>query len=117
MDGDDGEDDLMGGQQPAIMFEGDADGELGGVYPLSGGHGAGGLPPPMPGSGGWITAENVGDFFDQEGNWRGRGNESGGALGEGAGRVRGRDEDVEENEDDGDGKEVPGEGTKWTRTS
>ncbi|ERT01762.1 hypothetical protein HMPREF1624_00056 [Sporothrix schenckii ATCC 58251] len=46
------------------------------------------LPPPMPGSGGWITAENAHEFFDEEGNWRGRG----GSLGEGAGRVRGRDE-------------------------
>lgn len=27
----------------------------------------------MPGSGGWITAENVEQFFDEEGNWRGRG--------------------------------------------
>ncbi|KAL8650125.1 MAG: hypothetical protein Q9210_004008, partial [Variospora velana] len=25
-----------------------------------------GLPPPMPGSGGWITAENVGEFLDEE---------------------------------------------------
>ncbi|OAA64437.1 hypothetical protein SPI_03084 [Niveomyces insectorum RCEF 264] len=47
-----------------------------------------GLPPPMPGSGGWITAENAHEYFDEEGNWRGRG----GRLGEGAGRVRGRDE-------------------------
>lgn len=46
------------------------------------------LPPPMPGSGGWITAENAHEFFDEEGNWRGRG----GSLGDGAGRVRGRDE-------------------------
>ncbi|CAK7219058.1 hypothetical protein SBRCBS47491_003715 [Sporothrix bragantina] len=46
------------------------------------------LPPPMPGSGGWITAENAHEFFDEDGNWRGRG----GSLGEGAGRVRGRDE-------------------------
>ncbi|EPE05696.1 glycosyltransferase family 31 protein [Ophiostoma piceae UAMH 11346] len=46
------------------------------------------LPPPMPGSGGWITADNAHEFFDEDGNWRGRG----GSLGEGAGRVRGRDE-------------------------
>ena len=99
-----------GGQRPAIMFEGDRD--VGGVYPLSNGEGAGsGLPPPMPGSGGWITAENVGDFFDEEGNWRG-----GGGLGEGAGTVRTREEDG-----DGDGDGVEGEGggmaeTKWRRT-
>lgn len=47
-----------------------------------------GLPPPMPGSSGWITAENAHEFFDEDGNWRGR--DSG--LGGGAGRVRGRDE-------------------------
>ncbi|MCJ1475780.1 hypothetical protein MMC13_004444 [Lambiella insularis] len=52
---------------------------------------ASGLPPPMPGSGGWITAENVGDYFDEEGNWRG------GELGAGAGSVRAREEE------DGDG--------------
>ena len=69
----------------------------------------GGLPPPMPGSGGWITADNVGEFFDEEGNWRG------GWLGPGAGMVRSRDEDegadgvVEDA--DGDGDE-----TKWRRT-
>lgn len=47
-----------------------------------------GLPPPMPGSGGWITAENMGDYFDEEGNWRGE------ALGAGAGSIRTR-EDVD----------------------
>ena len=52
------EDDGGGGQCPAIVFEGDQD--VGGIYPLSNGEGGGsGLPPPMPGSGGWITAENV----------------------------------------------------------
>ena len=55
-----------------------------------------GLPPPVPGSGGWITAENVGEFFDEEGGWRG------------AGRVRGREEGEE---GEGDGEE-----TKWRRT-
>ncbi|KAI4114769.1 MAG: hypothetical protein LQ345_004513 [Seirophora villosa] len=41
-----------------------------------------GLPPPMPGSGGWITAENVGEFFDGDGNFRGAG-----PLGQGAGSI------------------------------
>lgn len=67
----------------------------------------------MPGSGGWITAENVGDFFDEEGNWRGgeefTANEvlgvPGAGLGEGAGSVRGREE--------GEGLE---DETKWRRT-
>ncbi|KAI9771539.1 MAG: hypothetical protein M1839_002782 [Geoglossum umbratile] len=45
----------------------------------------GDLPPPFPGSGGWITAENVGEFFDEEGELkkrRGRGEEDGGEEGE-----------------------------------
>jgi chloride channel, nucleotide-sensitive, 1A len=67
----------------------------------------GGLPPPMPGSGGWITAENMHEFFDSDGNWLDNGeggaveddeeewdDEEGisGELGDGAGRVRTRDE-------------------------
>lgn len=109
-----------GGQRPAIMFEGDQD--VSGVYPLSNGGGAGsGLPPPMPGSGGWITAENVGEFFDEEGNWRGGGGlgeELGGGggggvgLGEGAGTVRTREEDGDGVEGEGGGTEE----TKWRRT-
>ncbi|POS88420.1 hypothetical protein EPUL_000167 [Erysiphe pulchra] len=27
------------------------------------------LPPPFPGSGGWITAENVSKYLDEDGNW------------------------------------------------
>lgn len=50
----------------------------------------GGLPPPMPGSGGWITADNVHEYFDKDGNWLGEDAEE--ELGEGAGRVRVRDE-------------------------
>ena len=80
-------------QRPGILFE--SDDVEGGVS---------GLPPPMPGSGGWITAENVGEFFDEEGNWRGRGG------GSGVGNVRGREEE-EEGEGEGDGEE-----TKWRRT-
>lgn len=112
------EDGEGGGLRSAIMFEGDRD--VGGVYSLSHGEGGGSeLPPPMPGSGGWITAENVGEFFDGEGNWRGDeglGREAGvgGGLGEGAGTVRTR-------EGDGDGEDAEGEGegteeTKWRRT-
>lgn len=58
------------------------------------GNGTGGLPPPMPGSSGWITADNVNEYFDKDGNWIGGGGVSG-ELGDGAGRVHGRDE-VEE---------------------
>ena len=107
---DDGMDDMNGDdehqqrQQPGIMFESDdVEGGVSGIYPLNSNSGSGrGLPPPMPGSGGWITAENVGEFFDEEGNWRGGG-------GSGVGRVRGREE--EDGEGEGDGEE-----TKWRRT-
>ncbi|KAK0720090.1 regulator of volume decrease after cellular swelling-domain-containing protein [Lasiosphaeris hirsuta] len=59
----------------------------------------GGLPPPMPGSSGWITADNVHEFFDADGNWIG-GEEEGvsGELGEGAGTVHGREEDDSAND-------------------
>lgn len=60
----------------------------------------GGLPPPMPGSSGWITADNVADYFDADGNWIGG---VSGELGEGAGRVRGRDEVEAEGGDGGRG--------------
>lgn len=78
----------------------------------------------MPGSGGWITAENVRDFYDEDGNPRVLdslpGNitsisSTGETLGNGAGSVRARDED-----DDGDatGEDVRlnGDETKWRRT-
>ncbi|KAF7526501.1 hypothetical protein G7054_g10773 [Neopestalotiopsis clavispora] len=95
---DDGED-----YTDRIVFEGEALEGLPGAFQ---GDANGGLPPPMPGSSGWITAENVGDYFDDEGNWIGGGGAAGdegeggedepavisGELGEGAGRVRGRDE-------------------------
>lgn len=88
-----------------IVFEGDAIEGFQGVFA---GSSSGGLPPPMPGSSGWITAENVHEYFDEQGNWIGedeqvevkiKGEEEGaagvsGELGEGAGTVR-RREDVE----------------------
>ena len=71
----------------------------------------GGLPPPMPGSGGWITAENVGDFFDEQGNWKsGQGPSATGGLGDGAGSRRDRDRSGDED----DQKKV--EDGKWQRT-
>lgn len=79
------------GDTDRIVFEGSVGYEgisgLPGVVSLSGGEG---LPPPFPGSGGWITAENVGDFFTPEGEWIGR---------------EGNKEDGEEN---GDGKRENG---------
>jgi len=71
------------------------------------GSGDGGLPPPVPGSGGWITAENAGTW-------------GGGGLGPGAGVVRAREEEEDEEEGYGEGDAVEGEEvgeeTKWRRT-
>ena len=72
----------------------------------------GGLPPPMPGSGGWITAENMSEYFDEEGNWIGGEDDEEEQLGTGAGTVRSREEDPELDEEDRDGEEA-----KWQRTS
>ena len=72
-----------------IIFEGSVGYEgLGRLPGIQQGASDGGLPPPFPGSGGWITADNVSEYFDEEGNWIGEGN----GLGEGAGRIRTRDE-------------------------
>lgn len=82
-----------GGMSSRIVFEGNVGYE--GISGLPGalqGASDGGLPPPFPGSGGWITAENVGEYFDTDGNWIGGGEGEEEPLGEGAGRVRGRDE-------------------------
>jgi len=112
-EGDENDDELGGA---VLQLESDAD--ISNIYPLnhstSGDGTATGLPPPMPGSGGWITAETVGEFFDENGNWRGRGGE----LGEGAGTTRGRDDGVGGIDDgvmDGSGEEEEEE-TKWRRT-
>ncbi|TLS29483.1 hypothetical protein PpBr36_01971 [Pyricularia pennisetigena] len=90
-DADDDDDD----NDDRIVFESAA-----GFEPGSGifrGASDGGLPPAMPGSSGWITADNVNEFFDEDGNWIGAEEYDAdegisGELGEGAGRVRGRDE-------------------------
>ncbi|KAK1983979.1 regulator of volume decrease after cellular swelling-domain-containing protein [Colletotrichum cereale] len=80
-----------------IVFEGEHEPVEGYTGVMYGAH-DGGLPPAFPGSGGWITAENVHEHFDADGNWIGQngGEEAeeadGGELGEGAGRVRGHDE-------------------------
>lgn len=111
-----------------IRFEGSIGYEgISGLPGVSRGVDNGGLPPPFPGSGGWITAENVGEFFDAEGNWIGGGETGTEAaeegdiitLGEGAGRVRGRDEmeaeeEVGENGVNGHGEEA--DESKWRRT-
>ena len=88
----------------------------------------GGLPPAMPGSGGWITAENMHEFVDEDGNFvggdeemgdeDGEGEEENEPLGPGAGTVRQRGEDQEHQNGgsvDGAGG-TAGEETKWRRT-
>ncbi|GKT41110.1 uncharacterized protein ColSpa_01291 [Colletotrichum spaethianum] len=78
-----------------IVFEGEHEPVEGYTGVMYGAH-DGGLPPAFPGSGGWITAENVHEHFDADGNWIGQNGgeeeEGAGELGEGAGRVRGHDE-------------------------
>ncbi|KAJ5775368.1 uncharacterized protein N7511_000379 [Penicillium nucicola] len=79
-----------------------------GVVQLGGGN----LPPPVDGSSGWITAENMGEFFDEDGNWIAGGEPPSFPLGPGAGTVRARDEEngVDEN---GEGED---DEAKWRRT-
>lgn len=81
-----------------------------------------------PGAGGWITSENMADFTDEDGNFKGFDAEgnfvafgeegSSATLGAGAGTRRPREEGDGEIDDaeevDGDGKER--EETKWQRT-
>ncbi|KAI1084196.1 hypothetical protein F5B20DRAFT_524021 [Whalleya microplaca] len=90
-----------------IIFEGGVEQEaLDGLPGVMRGDSSGGLPPPMPGSSGWITADNVHEFFDEDGNWIEEGGVSG-ELGDGAGRVRARNEVDEEKNglEDGDDSE------------
>jgi nucleotide-sensitive chloride channel 1A len=84
----------------------------------------GGLPPPVDGSSGWITAENMDQYFDEEGNWIADGEPPSMPLGPGAGSVRPRDDGhTEEREEQGHAGDVGGaangndrEETKWRRT-
>ena len=95
-DPNDGEEEDDEGNYDRIVFEGSAEHEnVEGFTGVLRGAVDGGLPPPLPGSGGWITAENVNEYFDADGNWIGPGAETAEEeeeLGEGAGRTRGRDE-------------------------
>jgi nucleotide-sensitive chloride channel 1A len=61
----------------------------------------------QPGAGGWITAENMDDFLDADGNFV-----TPTALGPGAGTVRTR-EDADENGVNGDDEDD----SKWQRTA
>lgn len=97
---DDDQDDDEEDYADRIVFESAVDGSSEAIEGLPGafrGSASGDLPPPMPGSSGWITAENVADYFDGDGNWIGGGGDDDDddpaeELGEGAGRVRARDE-------------------------
>lgn len=72
----------------------------------------GGLPPPVDGSSGWITADNMHEYFDEEGNWIGEGEPpSLSGLGPGAGSIHGRDDGSAQNGEGNDEDE-----TKWRRT-
>ncbi|KAF4995149.1 hypothetical protein FGRMN_5287 [Fusarium graminum] len=88
-DGEDSED-----EYDRIVFEGSEEHQaIEGFTGVLHGASNGGLPAPMPGSGGWITADNVHEYFDEDGNWIGQGAEGQEEeLGEGAGRVRDREE-------------------------
>jgi chloride channel, nucleotide-sensitive, 1A len=75
-----------------IIFEGIGHEGIDGLPGVLRGSNDGGLPPPFSGSSGWITAENVGEYFDEDGNWIGDVGDGKLDSLEGAGRVRGRDE-------------------------
>jgi chloride channel, nucleotide-sensitive, 1A len=95
----------------------DMDGQRGSGLIRSGlilpGSNGGGLPLPLDGSSGWITAENMHEFFDEEGNWVGGEETSSTSLGPGAGLVRARESGAE---DDGPGTDGEYEETKWRKT-
>jgi nucleotide-sensitive chloride channel 1A len=90
------------------------------------GTGVDGLPPAFPGSGGWITADNVNQFFDADGNWVGRagaGTTGGAGATDGVsssverlGDITGRRREREDNEADGDKAGEATDETKWRRT-
>lgn len=96
---------------PNIIFEGDAQAPYSTLNSAANRQQTA-LPPAMPGSGGWITAENVNEYFDEEGNWRGAGER----LGEGVGSVRRREEDDGGVNGNGGAEGLEGEETKWRRT-
>ncbi|KAI9930055.1 hypothetical protein ASPWEDRAFT_101458 [Aspergillus wentii DTO 134E9] len=82
---------------------------------VSAGNADGGLPPPAEGSSGWITADNMHEFIDEEGNWIAGGEPPSLPLGPGAGTVRHWDEDGGNEGRNGEGEDQEDE-TKWRRT-
>ncbi|CAG7966672.1 unnamed protein product [Penicillium salamii] len=99
--GDEDDDDMEDGPQ----FISAEDHE--GVFQL----GNGDMPPPVDGSSGWITAENMDQFFDADGNWIAGGEAPSFPLGPGAGTVRAREGENGTEEDAEDDDE-----TKWRKT-
>jgi len=98
---------------PDPVEPGDEDDDEDGATKIlfEGSSGNGDLPPPVAGSSGWITAENMNEFFDEEGNWIADGEPPAFPLGPGAGTVHEREE---ENGADENGEED--DETKWRRT-
>lgn len=102
---------------PAESDEEEEGGKFFGADGIMAGTSDGGLPEPVEGSSGWITAENVGDFMDENGEYVGPGCgvevpwTEDAELGPGAGNVHGR----EENGDGAEGEDESDE-TKWRRT-
>lgn len=78
--------------------------------------GQGGDDYPAPGTGGWITADNMHEFADAEGGFAGFGGIPvlGGEVPAVAGTVRPREEDDEDGGEAGDAAES--DETKWRRT-
>jgi nucleotide-sensitive chloride channel 1A len=66
---------------------------------------------PAPGTGGWITSENMAEFMDADGNFVGLP-----TLGAGAGTVHARDDDDEDETAAVNGAEESDD-TKWQRTA
>ncbi|KAJ5524183.1 hypothetical protein N7494_010833 [Penicillium frequentans] len=98
---------------PDPVEPGDEDDDEDGAAKIlyEGSSGNGDLPPPVAGSSGWITAENMNEFFDEDGNWIADGEPPAFPLGPGAGTVHEREE---ENGADENGEED--DETKWRRT-
>ncbi|KAF4636189.1 hypothetical protein G7Y89_g1883 [Cudoniella acicularis] len=97
-----------------IVFEGNVGYEgISGLPNVQRGTADGGLPPPFPGSGGWITAENVSEYFDEDGNYIADAQSE--SLGQGAGSVRSREEVEESSGVNGHG-EPDSAGNKRVRT-
>lgn len=102
---------------PGTDEEDNGAGRLLGSGLVGAGVGDGGLPPPVEGSSGWITAENMHEFFDEEGNWIAGGEEPTLPLGPGAGTVREREGEDDVGNQGPENAEGENDETKWRRTN